>query len=57
MGGQGDPEYLAGGVDTSQSGESGIIMGAPVNPLSSGIGGVADDSAIVTPTWFKSSSG
>ena len=57
MGGQGDPDYSVGGVDTSQSGESGIIMGTPVNPLSSGIGGVADDSAVITPTWFKSSSG
>jgi hypothetical protein len=42
----------------SQSGESGIIMGAPLNPLSSGPGvSVGDDSAIITPTWFKSSSG
>ena len=54
----GDQEYSTGG-DISQSlGESGIIMGAPINPLSSGPGvSLGDDSATITPTWFKSSSG
>ena len=55
---QGDQEYSSG-ADISQSlGESGIIMGAPINPLSSGPGvSVGDDSTTIPPSWFKSSSG
>ena len=57
MGVQGDQEYsgVQGDIN-SQSAESGLIMGAPINPLSSGVS-VSDDSATITPNWFKSSSG
>ena len=57
MGVQGDSENAAGCVDTSTTAaDSGLIMGAPISSMNSGPGGGADDSAIITPTWLKTSS-
>ena len=57
MGAQGDSEHVNSG-DTSTVGDSGIIMGAPISSMStaSGAGG-GDESAVMTPTWYKNATG
>ena len=54
---QSDSEYASGSVgDPSIAGDSGIIMGAPLNASNLGNTGGGDDPATVTPTWLKTSS-
>ena len=44
-----------GAGDTSNAGDSGLIMGAPIGSCNSGNTAAGDDSAIITPTWLKTS--
>ena len=54
---QNEQEYTHGNTgDISNTGDSGLIMGAPINTSNPGNTVAGDDSAVITPTWLKTSS-
>ena len=54
---QNEQDHTSGNTgDISNTGDSGLIMGAPINTSNLGNAVPGDDSAIITPTWLKTSS-
>ena len=54
---QNEQDHTSGNTgDISNIGDSGLIMGAPINTSNLGNAVPGDDSAVITPLWLKTSS-